>query len=221
MPWNKPDRPIKSPRQLLVEGVTDALFFSKWIEQLGATDQPEVRDFHGVKNLAPFLKDLAGRPEFREQVVSLAIIRDAEDKPAADAFKSVCDSLEKAKLKPPEDLAVFSSGMPRIGIYILPDCQDCGMLETLCWNVLQKDLDALPHLKCVEGYLACLRQVKAKPQNEIKAKVWAFLAGKGEFDPQVGRAAQKGVWDWKSEALAKLRAFLTEFLAQNHHAVGI
>jgi Protein of unknown function (DUF3226) len=208
MRWPSLGRPIEAPKQLLVEGRTPEIFFREWVEAMGLKGQLEVRDYLSLNDLTPFLRLFTGYKDFRETVTSLAVVRDAEEQPASSAFDSVCAALAAVNLPCPGALASFSPGMPRIGIFVLPDCRSPGMLETLCWSVLQADSKSAQQLECVTAYLACLRRIKAEIRNETKARVWAYLAGKGHFDPQVGRAAQAKVWDWQSPALQPLSAFL-------------
>jgi hypothetical protein len=202
------NRPIGAPRQLLVEGRTAEIFFREWVKALGLTGQLEVRDFGSIAELTSFLKLFVGYKEFQEQVTGLGIIRDAEELPAESGFRSVCDSLKQVGLPQPAKAAAIAAGPPRTGVFILPDCQMPGMLETLCWQLLRSDARLAAGLNCVESFLECLRQAHISPRNEAKAKVWAFLSGKGEFDPQVGRAAQSGIWDWQSPVLQPLGVFL-------------
>lgn len=206
--WPSLKRPIQAPKQLLVEGRTPEIFFREWVAVLELGNQVEVRDYGSIADLTAYLRVFTARKEFREAVQSVAIVRDAEDQPASSAFKSVCASLGEVKLESPEQLGGFSSGKPRTGVFVLPDCRQPGMLETLCWSALEQDPRLAPQLNCVTAYLACRRAAQAQVHNEAKARVWTFLAGQGLFDPQVGRAAQKSVWDWSSPALADLGAFL-------------
>jgi hypothetical protein len=208
MNWPSLERPIKAPKQLLVEGRTPEIFFREWVEAIGLKGQLEVRDYLSLNDLTPFLKLFTGYKEFREIVTSVAIVRDAEANPASSAFDSVCAVLRTVNLPCPDTFAAFSSGTPRTGIFVLPDCRNPGMLETLCWSVLQADPKSAPHLQCVTDYLACLRRANAETCNETKARVWTYLAGRGHFDPQVGRAAQAKVWDWASPVFQPLCTFL-------------
>ncbi len=208
MNWPSLDRPIKAPKQLLVEGRTPEIFFREWMEAFGLGGQAEVRSYGSLPDLVPYLKVLTSYKEFPGTVTSLAIIRDAEDKPASSAFASVCAALAAAGLPKPDKVGSFGSARLRTGVFILPDCQKPGMLETLCWSVLESEPKLAPQLECVAEYLACLRKNKAEIRNETKARVWAYLAGKGHFDPQVGRAAQAKAWDWNSPALRGLAGFL-------------
>lgn len=199
---------IRAPKQLLVEGRTPELFFQAWIDAIGFKSQIDVQRFNSVTELTPFLKVITGRSEFREIVVSVGVIRDAEDKPATSAFESVCASLKVVGLPWPDAIGSFSEGTPRTGVFVLPDCQQPGMLETLCWSAPQTDPQIAPQLRCVNSYLECLRKANARIRNEAKAKVWTFLAGLGQFEPQVGRAGQAKIWDWASPALVPLSSFL-------------
>src|SRR5271166_5104582 len=93
MNWPSLERTIKAPKQLLVEGRTPEIFFREWIEAAGLNGQVEARSYGSLADLAAYLKLFVGYREFPEIVTSLAIIRDAEDKPAASAFNSVCAAL--------------------------------------------------------------------------------------------------------------------------------
>lgn len=208
MNWPSLERSIKAPKQLLVEGRTPEIFFREWIEAVGLKGQVEARNYGSLADLAPYLKLFVSYREFSETVTSLAVIRDAEDKPALSAFDSVCAALRTVGLACPDGLASFSGGMPRTGVFVLPDCARPGMLETLCWAMLERDQKLAPHLDCVDAYLACVRRNGAKIRNGTKARVWTYLAGMGQFDPQVGRAAQAKIWDWNSPALQALSGFL-------------
>jgi hypothetical protein len=208
MEWPSMQRPIRAPKQLLVEGRTPEIFFREWVEALGLKGMVEVRDYGSLDQLIDFLKVFTGRKEFKETVESVGIIRDAEDKPAAAAFRSVCASLKEVGLVCPEKFGTFGAGPKRTGIFVLPDCDQPGMLETLCWTILEADPKSKPEMDCVMAHLHCLRKASVQTQNLHKAKVWTYLAGRGEFDPQVGRAAQNKMWDWNSPALVSLTGFL-------------
>ena len=208
MEWPSMKRPIRAPKQLLVEGRTPEIFFREWVEALGLKEEIEVRDFGSLADLTDFLKVFKGFKEFEETVASVGIIRDAEEKPAALAFESVCGSLRAVGLVCPQKCGSFSDGPKRTGIFVLPDCDQPGMLETLCWTILETDPKSRQEVDCVIAHLQCLGRANVKTQNPHKAKVWTYLAGRGEFDPQVGRAAQHKMWDWNSPALVSLTGFL-------------
>src|SRR2546421_9083660 len=121
MQWPSLKRPIQASKQLLVEGRTPEIFFREWVEALGLKEKVEVRDYGSLSDLPAFLRLFTTYKGFRESVVSVAIIRDAEDQPALSAFDSVCSALDGVNLPCPGALASFCSGTPRVGVFILPD----------------------------------------------------------------------------------------------------
>jgi hypothetical protein len=223
-------REIETPAQLLVEGRTPEIFFREMVEHLDLKDRIQVRDFGSIGDLTDYLKTFTQLADFIEKVNSLGIIRDAEDKPAIHGFTSVCASLKIARIEPPDKIGEVvrktigakgddaeSDHHPdkvgevarktiNVGVFILPDCQNEGMLETVCLEAVANEVEVL---KCMDDYFNCLHSKKVNlPKNITKAKTWTFLATKNLSDPQVGRAAQKKIWPWDSTALEKLRMFL-------------
>ncbi len=199
-------RSIETPAQLLVEGRTAEIFFRELAEFLNLQTQIQVRDFGDIDNLTAYLETFTQLEKFIEKVSSLGIIRDAEDKPAYSAFSSVCDSLKVVKIEPPQNVGRVQQNTIKVGVFILPDCQNEGMLETLC---LQSVNDQVATMACVEGYFECLEKNGVNlPPNMAKARIWAFLATQKISDPQVGRAAQANVFPWNSDAFKPLREFI-------------
>ena len=214
-PRKDPHSPITKHKQLLVEGRTSELFFQAFLKHLGV-DQVEIHEFGSVEKLRPFLRAFCARPEFKEKVDSLAIIRDAEftrragetetePQTALQAFQSVCGSLTAANQPVPAVPGTFTATTPKIGAFILPNCHDQGMLETLCLEAV-----ITPRIsECIEQYFKCMEtEAASQPRNITKARTFAFLATKDIYDPLVGRAAQKGIWPWDSPTFRPLRDFL-------------
>jgi len=191
MKWPSLGRPIQATKQLLVEGRTPEIFFREWVEALELEGDAEVRDYGSLADLTPYLKVFTSYKDFRELVSSVAIIRDAEDKPATFAFDSVCAALRAVGLPCPTCPASFSNGMPRTGIFVLPDCQQSGMLETLCWSVLESDQKLAPQLECVTAYFNCLKQANTVIRNEAKARVGSARCA--DLRPVQGRNAFVGM----------------------------
>jgi len=213
-PRRDPHRPITTSKQLLVEGRTAELFFECFTAHLRIQDL-EIRSFVSVKEFNPFVKAFCARPEFKESVQSLGIIRDAEfilepgktdtvKETASRAFQSVCSGLEHAGQPKPGGLGIFTQTPPRIGVFILPNCEEEGMLETLCLKVVAPN-----HCACIDAFFQCMEGAGIeKPGNMTKARTYAYLATQDIYDPLVGRAAQKGVWPWENPIFDPLRKFL-------------
>src|SRR3954466_13523516 len=107
------------------------------------------------RNLAGLILD----PDFAA-VVSLGVVRDADQTmpgqvtPAADqAYQSVCGSLRHVKLPCPAAHGQFADGPPRVGVFVVPDGIDDGMLETLCL----RSASTSAGFPCVDAYFQCLQ----------------------------------------------------------------
>jgi len=195
---------ITKGKQLLVEGRTPLIFFKALLNHLDLQDI-DVQNFKSNVELRGFLQAFANRVEFKDIVEAYGIIRDAEKHPAAAAFSSICSSIRTAGHQAPEHIAAFTSFNPRIGVYILPNCLDAGMLETLCLeSVITTNMRG-----CIEAYFNCADSAGiGTPTNQTKAHTRAFLATQEIDEAQVGRAAQKGLWNWEHRAFESLKAFL-------------
>ena len=96
-----------------------------------------------------------------------------------------------------------------MGVWILPNNRDPGMLETLCLQ----SVEGSPLVECVAQFHECARRVSAdRIEIEPKAKLQAFVSMHRGVR-LLGEAADKGVWDWGSECFAGLRTFLVDLFA--------
>ncbi len=198
---SKPVTPISLEKLLLVEGETPKHFFEALLRHLGIDEQIEIRSFRGINDLPDFLKALPGVSEFRH-VNTFAVIRDAEADARA-ARQSVDDALAPSGL-------TQQSGL-RIEVFILPDNQRPGMLETLCMEAV----GASPQLDganaCVEQFFECLesRGVTLPPDHRLaKHRAQAYLATREKVQLYPGTAAYKGYWPWNSRVFDPLKGFL-------------
>jgi len=102
----------------------------------------------GKTRLASFLQTLTAFPVPGFSAVdSLAITRDA-DLDAAGAFASVRSALTHGGLAAPAASGQFAGSNPKVGVFILPDGTNAGMLEDLCLASVQAD----PATPCVDTY---------------------------------------------------------------------
>ena len=121
---------------------------------------------------------------------TFGVIRDA-DNDAEGAFNSVCSVLENNRLKPPNGHGEVSKGMPKTGIFIIPNGKSPGMLETLCLSSVKFD-----GIKgCIDSFMNCINCLNEtglykKPKNKEKARFRAFLAAMEEDTSSLGIAAQ-------------------------------
>lgn len=191
-------------RLLAVEGADEINFFKKLLEYMGISNFVDVRESGGKDKFKERMKVFKVTSGFRN-IEKIAVIRDADEN-AKDAFKSVTGVLKKIGLKSPESPVQFSSGIPAVGIFIMPDNSSDGMLEDLCLETV-KDHEAM---KCVDDFIACTQKLKERPKNIPKARVQAFLAAKPKIVNSIGLGAQKGYWDFDSQRLQPLISFLNQ-----------
>jgi len=191
-----PPVPVSLSKVLLVEGSTPVHFFEALLCQLGLNDSVEIRDFGGVRQMRAFVRAFASSSEFRRLVKSMGVVRDAETN-AGGARQSVDDALKAAAL--PE--AVQTS------VFILPDNERPGMIETLCIESVRQT----PVFSCVEQFFQCVEtqgvDLPGAP-HDAKNRAQAFLATRSEVQLYPGIAAYRGYWPWDSAVFANLKEFL-------------
>ncbi|MFC1782267.1 DUF3226 domain-containing protein [Planctomycetota bacterium] len=193
-------QPIKHHKVLAVEGQDEENFFDALFKHMGILNIG-IRDVIGktlFKRKLPALKVTTGF----ENVTHLAIIR---DKNSDNAFHSIVNVLIEMKLTPPDNHGKFSSGKPKVGVFIMPGETIEGiMLEDLCL----KTVEDRPVMTCVSEFAACVCELEDPPKNISKAKAQAFLAAQTDIVNSVGLGAQKDYWDFDSSVLDELKQFL-------------
>ena len=85
-------RRIESESLLLVEGKDECNFFKSLFEKINIRNV-EIHDVGGKDNFGNRIKAFIKIQGF-SNVIKLGFIRDAEDKPARDAFTGICSTLK-------------------------------------------------------------------------------------------------------------------------------
>jgi hypothetical protein len=189
-----------------VEGRDTFPFFMACLRELNLLHVVEIRNMGGIDELDAYLDTLQSISGFN-RVTSLGIIRDAEAETAELAFESVCHSLRRAGLPVPTRPMTPTVGEERqVSVFILPDCANPGMLETLCLQAVQAD----PVMTCVDDYFQCAESRGAViPTHWLpKARARVFLASRPRPHLLVGQAAHEGYWPWDNPAFDLLKQFL-------------
>lgn len=202
-PSSSTPQPINKTKVLLGEGNEEVYFFSALLNHLKIADI-QIEQYGGTGSLRKFLDTLIVRPGFIN-VEAVAITRDADDDANA-AFQSVRSALGHASLPQPNAINVFTVNNPRVGVFILPDGQQGGMLEDLCLASVATDLA----MSCVDDFFRCVEAQGRKPNNMSKAKAHAWLASKEKPDKRLGEAAKAGYWDFSHSAFDLLKQFLQQ-----------
>lgn len=192
---------INKKKVIAVEGKDDVNFFNAFLKHLKINDF-EIHEVRGKIKFQNKLPALVITPGFSD-VEIFVVIRDADENAQA-SFESIRHILLKEKLQPPDRMNQFSTGNPRVGVYIMPGNSDKGILEDLCLKSVHKH----PAMKCVKDFMNCVSSLEKKSRNESKAKAQAFLSAMPEIVNSVGVSALKGYWDFESSEFKDLKLFL-------------
>ncbi len=206
------DRAITTEGQLLVEGRAPEIFFREMVNALGLADAIEVRTFGDISkgNLQTWLEMFTQKAAFKERVKRIGIVRDAEASDAGAAFQSVQAALRAVRLPVPTRMEELENGEVNVGVFVLPNCKDAGMIEGLCLAAVAEVEAAKPDavLPCVAEFFACLGKQGITPENPTKAQFAGYALARNVIDPQLGRAAQKGAIPWNAKTFDSLKSFL-------------
>ena len=212
---SKADINITKEKLLLVEGKDEEKFFTILLEK-NEIYNIQIISSGGRKQFKRKLPAIKNTPGF-DEITSLAVIHDA-DMDAQATFESVCSVLKNNDLNFPKEVSSFISGSPNVGVFIIPDGQNSGMLESLCLSTVEsKNI-----IDCVDSFMCCIEKdvqersnKYKKPKNIHKAKCRAFLSAMEEDTPSLGIAAEKGYWNLDSDKLKPLLDFLKKLDREN------
>ncbi len=203
-PDHRPPPPstVEEPTVFGVEGMDQAYFFGALLRYLGLDGV--VWNLKGKSEYKKRLTALKQTTGFEQNVVSLGVVRDADDNAAA-AFESVQGALRAAQLPVPEHPLEPIGDAPQVTVMVLPGQGEPGMLENLCLKAVEGD----PAMVCVNRYFECLKQENVPlPRNRAKANLQVFLASRKKVALRVGEAAQAKVWPWEGQAFGEVKRFL-------------
>ncbi len=198
---------IKSTRLLVVEGKDECNFFKALLKHLDIKDVQLV-DVGGINKFQYEFPTLYNMEGFNKVNV-IGFIRDAEKKPAENAFNSICNIIKKYDLPVPNARGIVCKlGIPNTAIFIMPDNAGTGMLENLCL----KTIESTPFYDCVIKYVECFSQHQSleekKKFNEPKSKVQTYLASRSPIFNSLGLGAFEGYWDFNHSCLNEIKGFL-------------
>ena len=176
----------------------------------GAESSVQVIDAGGVRKFPNRLQAIQTACRARPTLRSIGVVRDA-DNDAAGAFRSVCDHIRNAGYEPPAVHGEFSDATPSIGVFIVPNGEEPGAIETLCRRSKKGDAAAA----CVDDFLSCLDEHAAmRSTNVDKSFAHAYLAATENPVARVGEGAMQGAWNFDSPAFAELADFLRELASR-------
>jgi hypothetical protein len=190
--------PVQLKKLLLAEGATPTHFFEALAKKLNLSEQIEIRNYGGIDKLGDVLKLLAGTPDFKANVTSLGVTRDAEN-----SFKAALDSalgfVKAAKI----------GSTVKVAFYIFPynDGKTPGMIETLC----VRSVLAKPVYECIEKFIDCARGKGVNlPTGVVIAKhqLQVYLASQEEVQMMPGIASSRQAFPFDDPVFSGLTDFL-------------
>ena len=211
----RPKLEIVADRLLLVEGRDEVSLFGALIgHRFGEERRSEIQviDAGGRDRFPGNLRAIAlASRNVRDigEVRAIGAVRDADDD-AGGAFRSICGHLSNAGYEPPAAHGGFSGATPAVGVFIVPDGDAPGAIETLCRRSREGDAAS----GCVEDYMSCLDGRGAmRSGNRDKTFAHAYLAATDDPVARVGEGALQDAWDFDSDAFTDLSAFLCQLLS--------
>ena len=209
-------RKIRSDRLLLVEGRDEENLFDALIGRcFGAEPEIQVIAAGGRDKFPTNLEAIHTAALTRPTLRAIGVVRDADENAGA-AFQSVCDHVRNVGYRPPPAHGEFSAGVPSFGVFIVPDGEEPGAIESLCRRstVCRRSTEGDDVSRCVEVYIRCLAEHEAmRSTNVDKTFAHAYLAAMGDSVARVGEGARQGVWDFGSPAFSEVSGFLRRLAA--------
>jgi hypothetical protein len=204
----QPNTKITNKFLLLVEGKDEIEFFNALFKYMNI-DGVQIHEVEGKNNFSKNIKQIKDSPDDGFSIVTnLGIIRDADDNAKA-AFDSICYHLNQNKIAPPKNIGIVENiDKRKIGIFIMPNNKDNGMLETLCLE----SIESTCCYKEMNIYIECLQNLykNNKSFNVDKAKSQVYLASKIPMKNRLGLGAEAGHWNFNHSAFIKIKTFLKE-----------
>ena len=203
-------REIKREYVLMVEGPSDMNFFQGLLKRSDDIDldrsKMQIITANG-KNFFPNKIDWLKRPDRKKKITRIGFVRDADENPAQSAFQSICHFLKENSFPVPQRLSDITQGDLRCGIFIMPDNESRGMLESLCLESIQ----SLPIAPSIDRYLDAVKENSAEMYDKLnlpKSKVLTYLAGRYPDSGNVGLGAQQGHFNFRHECFNPVKNFL-------------
>ena len=204
----------ENPRLLLAEGKNDCYVMASLFKQhkveknFGIYDCGS--DHNALKRLSAML---AGAIEYKV----IGIVIDADNPDIKSKWSAIKDRLNKAGYTVPNTpisggtILDYNNGMPKIGIWLMPDNNIDGMLEDFC--------SQLAGTEAIDFARACVLQAKDKGYSTYKdvhlskATIHTFLAWQDEPGMPLGQAVTSKALDGAQPLAQEFIQFITELFS--------
>jgi hypothetical protein len=208
-PKDKDNVSIKCEKLLAVEGQDEWWFFKRFLEKHLKINDVQLIDIGGESKFEDKLKALKLSPNF-STVKKIGFVRDA-DNDVIKSFQKIKTAIDTClKITSPSTMNSWEGSLPKLGVFVLPNSLDNGMLEDLFLESVAND----PFMPCLENYIQCIESKiprNQQPKNKAKSKAQAFLASRKDYKSSVGLAAEAGYWNFDAPCMDELKKFLDEF----------
>ena len=192
---------IKERKILGVEGIDECNFFESFFS-FHNINGVQIINLEGKSKFNSKIRDLTNIPGF-ENVIQIGLVRDSDNSNPQDIFVSINNDLKKLNLSRPKQLSQFSEGVPSIGIFIMPNNSDYGMLEDLCLKSISTHA-----VSCIDEFFDCC---SVKPKECSKAKIQCYLSTRDPLVKSLGLGAQNNHLDYKNPTFDKIKKFIINF----------
>jgi hypothetical protein len=193
---------------LIVEGVSDLLFYAEFLEFLRKDKEAYIKELGGGGNIRDGVTlETFFTPEVLQKE-SIAVVFDADTEPRG-TFSSIQMHLERLTNQRVPSVGAWTDGTPRIGIFVVPNGTDEGEMETLIWKAWSSTPENQDAAHCVTSFLECMETAGLKSKSPDKGRVGAILAILNDEDPRPGPGARSNHFDFTRPEYEALRTFLS------------
>jgi hypothetical protein len=198
---------IEKENVLAVEGNDEKNFFDTLLRTMNISNV-QIIDVGGKDNFKNKFPVYIQSEDALGKIKNIGFVRDAEKLEAKSAFDSICFILRKYALPCPTELCkLVEDNGKKVNVFIMPNNNDCGMLEDLCIAAI-KDTDVFT---CVECFIKCYEtKIEKDKYNSAKAKILAYLSTQTPIVNALGLAAKQSVWDFTKPCFDDIKRFLIE-----------
>lgn len=196
-------------RVLIVEGYSDLHFYNAVLKAIGLRDRVYIKQLGGKDELVVKLETFI-TPVLLAEKKAIAVIVDADGNPAG-TFTQIQTALAKAIGQQVPAAGQWTAGPPKIGIFIVPNAESTGEIETLVWRAWSADPANASAKTCIANYIRCMAETGVNPQSPDKGLIGALLAIRNDDDPRLGPGAREDVFNLHAAEYEPLRTFLSGF----------
>jgi hypothetical protein len=193
-------------RVLIVEGYSDLLFYAELLEVLEKHGQVFIKHFNGRSDLPTKLETfLTPQLLALKQAVGIIVDADANAQSTVSEFTGVLTRITGQSVIN----GSWTSAQPRIGLFVTPDGNSNGEVETLVWQAWSGDPANQRPRQCVDDFVACMRSAGFEAQSTDKGFVSSLLAIRNDDDPRLGPGARANIFDFDRPEFSQLKQFLS------------